>query len=124
MGQFSITTNGTLTFVAGPPPSSILGITQTGNVSDVSYTTVIGGHYSLVSTNTLGAPVSQWPVVSGQWASEPIISNEQFPLGGTGGVRGYREGESYGDSGWHAQLNVRAPPINVGYFPYEHEHTK
>jgi hypothetical protein len=65
VGQFSITTNGTLTFVAGPPPSSIVGITRTGNVSDVSYTTVIGGHYSLVSTNTLGAPVSLWPVVSG-----------------------------------------------------------
>jgi hypothetical protein len=65
VGQFSITADGTLTFVAGPPASSILGITQTGSVSDVSYTTVVGGHYSLVSTNTLGAPVSQWPVVSG-----------------------------------------------------------
>jgi hypothetical protein len=65
VGQFSITTDGTLTFVSGPPASSITGITQTGNVSDVTYTTVIGGHYSLVSTNTLGAPVSQWPVVSG-----------------------------------------------------------
>ena len=65
VGQFSITTNGILTFVAGPPAPSILGITQTGNVSEVSFTTVVGGHYSLVSTNTLGAPVSQWPVVSG-----------------------------------------------------------
>jgi hemolysin activation/secretion protein len=36
-------------------------------------------------------------------------------------VRGYREGETYGDCGWRAQLDVRAPPINVGYFPYEHE---
>ena len=65
VGQFNITTNGTLTFVAGPPPSSIVGIAQTGNVSDVSYTTIVGGQYWLVSTNTLGAPVSQWPVVSG-----------------------------------------------------------
>jgi len=65
VGQFSITTNGTLTFASGPPPLSILSITQTGNVSDVSYTTIVGGHYSLVSTNILGPPVSQWPVVSG-----------------------------------------------------------
>jgi hypothetical protein len=65
VGQFEIATNGTLTFVAGPPASSIVGLTRTGNVDDISYTTVIGGHYSLVSTNTLGAPVSQWPVVSG-----------------------------------------------------------
>jgi hypothetical protein len=65
VGQFNIATNGILTFVAGPPAPNIAGITQTGNVSAVSYTTVIGGHYALVSTNTLGAPVSQWPVVAG-----------------------------------------------------------
>ena len=38
-------------------------------------------------------------------------------LAGTGGVRGYQEGESYGDSGWRAQFDLRAPAVNVGYFP-------
>jgi hemolysin activation/secretion protein len=85
-----------------------------------------GGNYTTIRaglTRERELP-KQWSLlgrVSGQWASEPIISNEQFPLGGTGGVRGYREGETYGDSGWHAQLDLRAPPMNVGYFPYQNQ---
>jgi hemolysin activation/secretion protein len=55
--------------------------------------------------------------VSGQWASEPLINNEQFGLGGTGGVRGYQEGEIYGDDGWRAMFDLRAPAIGVGTFP-------
>jgi hemolysin activation/secretion protein len=54
---------------------------------------------------------------SGQWANEPLISNEQFPLGGTSGVRGYQEGDSYGDIGWKTTLDLRAPPITMGEFP-------
>jgi hemolysin activation/secretion protein len=83
-----------------------------------NYTTIKGG---VARQQDLPAQWSLLLRAGGQWASEPIISNEQFPLGGTGGVRGYREGETYGDSGWHGQLDVRAPPINVGYFAYEHE---
>jgi hemolysin activation/secretion protein len=32
-------------------------------------------------------------------------------------VRGYQEGEQYGDTGWRTQFDLRAPPVNVGYFP-------
>jgi hemolysin activation/secretion protein len=46
-----------------------------------------------------------------------LISNEEFPLGGTSGVRGYQEGAIYGDTGWRVLFDLRAPPINVGYFP-------
>lgn len=55
--------------------------------------------------------------VNGQWSSAPLINNEQFALGGTGGVRGYQQGEIYGDTGWRALFDLRAPPVNVGYFP-------
>src|SRR5262249_45353419 len=37
-----------------------------------------------------------WTVLlkaDGQWANEPLISPEQFGIGGTAGVRGYQEGE-------------------------------
>jgi hemolysin activation/secretion protein len=81
-----------------------------------TYTSITAG---LVRQQNLPA---NWSVVAnanGQWASEPLINNEQFALGGTSGVRGYREGETYGDSGWRAQFDLRAPPINVGYFPVE-----
>ena len=53
----------------------------------------------------------------GQWSSAPLISNEQFALGGTAGVRGYQDGENYGDSGWRLQFDLRAAPINIGFFP-------
>jgi hemolysin activation/secretion protein len=46
---------------------------------------------------------------NGQWASAPVINNEQFGIGGSGGVRGYKEGEEYGDSGWRTSLDLRAP---------------
>ncbi len=36
----------------------------------------------------------------GQWANEPLITNERFGLGGNAGVRGYRDGQEYGDTGW------------------------
>ena len=55
--------------------------------------------------------------VSGQWASAPLINNEQFALGGTGGVRGYQQGEIYGDDGWRAMFDLRAPPVGVGNLP-------
>jgi len=79
-----------------------------------NYTTIIAG---LVRQQNLPG---NWLAVlnaNGQWASEPLISNEQMALGGTSGVRGYQEGENYGDTGWRALFDLRAPPINVGYFP-------
>jgi hemolysin activation/secretion protein len=57
--------------------------------------------------------------VSGQWASAPLINNEQFALGGTSGVRGYQQGEIYGDDGWRAMFDLRAPAIVIGNFPTE-----
>ena len=50
----------------------------------------------------------------GQWASEPLVSNEQFGLGGVANVRGYREGEVFGDSGWRVNLELKMPPHLVG----------
>jgi hemolysin activation/secretion protein len=57
---------------------------------------------------------------STHWASAPLISNEQFPLGGTDGVRGYQEGENYSDAGWKMTLDLRARPYNLGAFPVAH----
>jgi hemolysin activation/secretion protein len=50
----------------------------------------------------------------GQWASEPLVSNEQFGLGGVANVRGYREGEVFGDAGWRVNLELKLPPHVVG----------
>ena len=48
---------------------------------------------------------------SGQFSDNSLISNEQFGLGGNGTIRGYHEGEQYGDSGWCASIEPRTPLI-------------
>ncbi|HUA67097.1 MAG TPA: POTRA domain-containing protein [Candidatus Saccharimonadales bacterium] len=50
----------------------------------------------------------------GQWASEPLVSIEQFGAGGVNSVRGYHEGEVYGDTGWHVSLEQQTPAHVVG----------
>lgn len=50
----------------------------------------------------------------GQWASEPLISNEEFGIGGVNSVRGYHEGEVFGDDGWHFSLDQKTPPALIG----------
>jgi len=50
----------------------------------------------------------------GQWASEPLISNEQFGAGGVNSVPGYQEGDQFGDAGWRLGLEQQTPPHLVG----------
>jgi hemolysin activation/secretion protein len=50
----------------------------------------------------------------GQWSSAPLISNEQFGSGGVNSVRGYHEGEVFGDTGWHVSLEQQTPAYLVG----------
>jgi hemolysin activation/secretion protein len=81
-----------------------------------------GGNYTTINASLMRLQnlPGNWSALfnaNGQWASEPLISNEQFALGGLSGVRGYQAGESYGDTGWRTQFDLRAPPVNVGYFP-------
>jgi hypothetical protein len=60
IGTFTITSSGVLTFVAGPRASTIAGVSRSGNVSTVQFTTTVGNHYSIAYTNQLGA--GAWPV--------------------------------------------------------------
>ena len=84
-----------------------------------------GGNYTMLNaglTRRQNLP-DDWSLLfraNGQWASEALINNEQFALGGTAGVRGYQEGELYGDDGWRVMFDLNAPPVNVGYFPDSH----
>jgi hemolysin activation/secretion protein len=52
--------------------------------------------------------------MDGQWASSPLISVEQFGAGGVNSVRGYHEGEVFGDTGWHVSLEQDTPTHMVG----------
>jgi hemolysin activation/secretion protein len=52
--------------------------------------------------------------LDGQWASEPLVSIEQFGAGGVNSVPGYHEGEVFGDDGWHVGLEQQTAPLIVG----------
>lgn len=49
--------------------------------------------------------------VKGQVADGPLISSEQFSLGGLDTVRGYYESETIGDNGVAATIEIRSPDI-------------
>jgi hemolysin activation/secretion protein len=53
----------------------------------------------------------------GQWSSEPLISTERYSLGGVNNIRGYREGEIFGDTGWHVGFEQKTPTHVIG-IPY------
>ena len=50
----------------------------------------------------------------GQWANGALISNEQFAMGGTAGVRGYQDGQAYGDTGWRFSVEPQSPLYKIG----------
>jgi hemolysin activation/secretion protein len=49
--------------------------------------------------------------LSGQLANEPLISAEQFTIGGVDSVRGYLESSALGDNGVSGTLELRTPPL-------------
>jgi hypothetical protein len=54
--------------------------------------------------------LDDWTValnITGEWSNEPLVSTEQLPLGGSSSVRGYLEGERFGDHGFDLQLELR-----------------
>lgn len=91
VGTFVINASGSLAFTAGPAGPTIEGITRTGSVSTVSFTTLSIGNYELVHTNKLGAPISKWPVVSG-------------PIAGTGGIKSLSNTNSTDKAGFYGVL--------------------
>jgi hemolysin activation/secretion protein len=92
------------------------------NFQTAAATPAAGGNYTTINAGLARQQnlIDGWSAlfnVNGQWASTALINNEEFALGGTSGVRGYQEGAVYGDTGWRAMFDLRAPPINVGYLP-------
>jgi hemolysin activation/secretion protein len=66
---------------------------------------------TLTRTQTLPYDIQLYGHVFTQLAVEPLISNEQFSLGGLDTVRGYLESEALGDYGIGAQAELRSPSL-------------
>ena len=79
--------------------------------------------YWIAVTPSLGRDLIESPIhtnwvlsvhADGQVASEPLIANEQFGVGGVASVRGYHEGEVFGDDGWRITTEQKTPYYVVG----------
>ncbi len=85
----------------------------------ITHSTISSGHWVTLdpSLTWVMIPRTNWVLTiraNGQWASEPLISSEQFGAGGVNSVRGYHEGEVFGDNGWHFSIEQQTPPHTVG----------
>jgi hemolysin activation/secretion protein len=73
-------------------------------------------NYMYLRANGTGEQVLAWGTrlavrVSGQYTTEPLISNEQFATGGVESVRGYHEAEELGDLGASGSLELRTASL-------------
>ena len=90
---------------------------ETG-LRDITGSSQSTGHWVILRPSFIQIiPIYNWTTLiraDGQWASEPLIPNEQFGAGGVNSVRGYHEGEVFGDNGWHVSLEEQTPPQVIG----------
>jgi len=92
---------------------------SSSNLQSISGSTKSSGNWVTLapSLSWVGYIYTNWMTTlrtDGQWANEPLISNEQFGAGGIGSVRGYQEGQVFGDTGWHISFEQQTPPHVVG----------
>jgi len=65
----------------------------------------------LSHTHDLPEGIQVFARVQGQYADQPLVSSEQFSLGGLDTVRGYLESEVLGDNGIAGTAELRSPNI-------------
>lgn len=73
-------------------------------------------HGSAAYNGKLTEALDMRGAIDWQLSPRPLISNEQFSLGGVGSVRGYREAEVLGDSGLRATLELGYTVPTQGLF--------
>ncbi len=69
-------------------------------------------HATLTREQDLPEDVQLWGSLSGQIANSPLVSSEQFGLGGADSIRGYLEAEALGDYGLSLQTELRSPDLH------------
>jgi hypothetical protein len=90
-----------------------------GAFAQAAYTTNASGSYYILNASMMREQrlYRDWTAIiraQGQYATGALLSNEQFALGGVSGVRGYRDGEEYGDAGWSVGFEPRTPVKSIG----------
>ncbi|MFZ1073411.1 MAG: helix-turn-helix domain-containing protein [Verrucomicrobiia bacterium] len=85
----------------------------------IGTTNAVHSHYVTVQVGAdrVQTIYHDWSVklhADGQWANTRLFSNEQYGMGGSAGVRGYTDGEAYGDTGWRVSVEPQTPLMNIG----------
>ncbi len=101
------TTKATIGFTAGTPLGSGLPVFE--NARADATPGFIHLNLDLAHTQELGHGFEAGLRFTGQLANEPLVSNEQFSIGGLTSVRGYLQSEEVGDDGFSGSLEVRSP---------------
>jgi hypothetical protein len=75
LGYFEFATNGVLTYTAGPSAvavtaPTITGFSRVGTTNVITFTTVAGGTYNLIGTNSLAVNSTNWPVIGSSVAGD------------------------------------------------------
>lgn len=103
-------------YTAGATFGANIGLRGVGNgtqeFADKRYGAKPGFLYLRGSGNYVRELADGWQaaaLVAGQYAADPLIGNEQFPVGGAESVRGYLEAETLGDVGAAVTVEVRTP---------------
>jgi hemolysin activation/secretion protein len=94
-------------------------LSSDADFAKVAYTTNIHAHYVTVQAGAdrVQTIYRDWSVklhADGQWANGALFGNEQYGMGGSGSVRGYTDGQDYGDTGWRASIEPQTPLVNIG----------
>ncbi len=92
---------------------------SSSNLQTITGSTASSGHWVTVTPSISHDfnVYTNWVLslrADGQWASEALISAERFGAGGVNSVRGYHEGEVFGDNGWRVSAEQRTPAHLVG----------
>ena len=92
--------------------AGLLDATDDGTDRDAHFASLSGQAQYLRELNDEGCKL----IVGGafQWANSPLLSLEQFSLGGAGSVRGYRENTLVRDTGVRGSIELRLPVILPG----------
>jgi hemolysin activation/secretion protein len=64
---------------------------------------------------SLGAGFAVLLRLNGQWSADPLVTNEQFALGGFDSVRGYYEAEAIGDNGLAGTFELHTPALGAHF---------
>ena len=100
--------NASITYNLRTPSSDWVAFDNKRFAASASFTHL---NADLSHSQELGEGFQLWGKVQGQVADGPLVSSEQFSVGGLDTVRGYLESETLGDNGVVGNLELRSPDI-------------